>query len=153
MGLRSTTATWIASRSVLGVLFFISLHGCGVSMKSRGVPVEVTTAIDAFTSDLDAERYDKIYQDADELFRREATLDDATALLRTMRTKLGKVKNRSLHSATEQQNSGGDLKGNAFILTYETNFENGKGMEGFTFIERSDQWLLARYRVNSTELK
>ena len=41
-----------------------------------------------------------------------------------------------LQSATEQQNSGGPLKGRAFIVTYQTKFQNGEGMETFTLVER-----------------
>lgn len=153
MRLRVISATLMAGRSFLIALLLASLMACGVNTKSGGIPAEVTTAIDTFTADLEAERYDKIYREADDLFRREATVDESTAVFKTMRTKLGSVRNRSLHSATEQQNSGGDLKGKAFILTYETTFENAKGMENYTFVERNHQWLLARYRVNSTELK
>jgi Protein of unknown function (DUF4019) len=70
-----------------------------------------------------------------------------------LRTKLGKIESRSLHSATEQQNSGGVLKGHVFILSYETRFESGDGMETFTLIEENGRWALARYFVNSTALK
>jgi len=70
-----------------------------------------------------------------------------------LHTKLGKVESRSLHSAAEQQNSGGTLKGHIFILSYETRFERGAGMETFTLIEDSGHWLLARYLVNSTALQ
>ena len=65
----------------------------------------------------------------------------------------GPVENRTLQSATEQQNSGGPLKGRAYIVTYRTKFQNGEGMETFTLVERDGRWLLARYFVNSTALK
>jgi hypothetical protein len=126
--------------------------GCGLNVGRRGVPAEVTATIDTVTADIDAERYEKIYREADVLFRQEAPLEETTAVLQKMRVKLGAVKNRTLHSAIEQQNSGGDLKGHVFILTYQTSFENGTGMESFTLIERNHQWLLARYRVTSSEL-
>jgi hypothetical protein len=45
------------------------------------------------------------------------------------------------------------LKGHVFILSYETHFERGDGMETFTLIEENGRWLLARYFVNSTALK
>ena len=70
-----------------------------------------------------------------------------------LRDKLGKVENRALHSATEQQNSGGALKGHVYILRYETRFERGEGMETFTLVELDGRWLLARYFVNSTALQ
>ena len=153
MKLRVSRAAVFMDRPLLVFLLLVLMGGCGVNQSSRGVPPEVESAIERITADLNAERYEKIYSEADELFRREASVEDATAVFKTMRTKLGAITSRTLHSATEQQNSGGDLKGTAFILTYQTNFENAKGMESFTFVERNNQWLLARYRVNSTELR
>jgi hypothetical protein len=74
-------------------------------------------------------------------------------VFKTLQTKLGKIENRNLHSATEQHKSGGPLKGRAFIVSYQTRFEKGAGMETFTLVERDHQWRLARYFVNSTDLK
>lgn len=104
-------------------------------------------------NNLEQERYDQIYNDASDLWKQDATLDQSNEVFKTLRTKLGKVENRALHSATEQQNSGGPLKGHAFILSYETRFERGSGMETFTLIEQDGRWRLARYLVNSTDLK
>ena len=70
-----------------------------------------------------------------------------------LREKLGPVESRVLQSATEQTNSGGPLKGRAYILMYRTKFQNGEGMETFTLVERKGQWLLARYLVTSTALR
>jgi hypothetical protein len=70
-----------------------------------------------------------------------------------LHSKLGKVESRAVHSATEQQNSGGQLKGHAFIITYQTKFERAEAMETFTLIEENGHWLLARYLVNSTALQ
>ena len=80
-------------------------------------------------------------------------LNNLSATFKTLRAKLGAFENRVLQSATEQQNSGGPLKGRAFIVTYRTRFQNGEGMETFTLVERDRQWQLARYFVNSTALK
>ncbi len=99
------------------------------------------------------ERYEQIYNESSELWKQDVTLEQSNEVFKTLRTKLGKVENRSLHSATEQQNSGGALKGHVFILRYQTRFERGEGMETFTLIEENGRWLLARYFVNSTALK
>lgn len=140
-------------RSIAILAVVMSLTGCGLTAERRGLPSEVAAAVDSITTDIAAERYEKIYREADELFRKDATLEESTSALKTLREKLGPVKNRMLHSAVEQQNSGGELKGRAFILSYQTSFEKGSGMESFTLVERNHQWLLARYRVNSTELR
>jgi hypothetical protein len=127
--------------------------GCGLQSERRELPADVQSAIATIADDLAAEQYEKIYNEADELWKQDSTLEQSVADLKTLRAKLGKAKSRNLHAATEQHNSGGALKGRAYIVTYQTNFENGEGMEIFTLVERNNQWLLARYRVNSTALK
>jgi hypothetical protein len=113
----------------------------------------VEAAIGTINDEIAAERYDKIYNDAAALWRENASLDDSIATFKTLRTKLGPVENRTLQSATEQQNSGGPLIGRSYTVTYRTKFQNGEGMETFTMVERDGRWLLARYFVNSTALK
>jgi len=117
------------------------------------VPAEVEEVVANIGSNIDQERFDQIYNDSSDLWKKDVTLDQSNEVFKTLRTKLGKVENRSLHSAAEQQNSGGPLKGHAFILSYETRFERGNGMETFTLMEQDGQWRLARYLVNSTDLK
>lgn len=127
--------------------------GCGLRSQSRGVPAEVEAVIAAVTDDIAAGRFEKIYNEAADLWKAELTLEETVSVFKTLQAKLGKMENRSLHSATEQNNSGGPLKGNVFIVTYESHFEKGDGMETFTLVERDHQWRLARYFVNSTALK
>lgn len=126
---------------------------CGVGNQRTRVPSEVEEVVANIGNNLDQERYEQIYNDSSDLWKQEVTLEQSNQVFKTLRTKLGKVENRSLHSAAEQQNSGGALKGHAFILSYETRFERGTGMETFTLIEQDGRWRLARYLVNSTDLK
>jgi hypothetical protein len=136
---------------ILLLVFFT--FACAANQGSRSLPREVESAIGTINEEIAAERYDKIYNDASELWRQDATLEESTATFKALQTKLGPVENRTLQSATEQQNSGGPLKGRAFIVAYRTKFRSGEGMETFTLVERNGQWLLARYFVNSTALK
>jgi hypothetical protein len=126
---------------------------CGVNNQRQRVPAEVEEVVANIGSNLDQERYDQIYLESSDLWKRDVTLEQSNEVFKTLHSKLGKVESRSLHSAAEQQNSGGQLKGHVFILSYETRFERGSGMETFTFIEENGRWLLARYLVNSTDLK
>ena len=126
---------------------------CGVSNRGERVPAEVEDVVVNIGSNLDQERYEQIYTDSADLWKRDVTLEQSNEVFKTLRSKLGKVESRALNSATEQQNSGGPLKGHVFILSYETRFERGPGMETFTLIEENGQWRLARYFVNSTNLK
>jgi hypothetical protein len=143
-------------RVVLKALFLsltLNAVACGLKSQSRGVPAEVEAVIASVTDDLAAERYEKIYNEAADLWKQESNLEETVNVFKTLQTKLGKIENRTLHSATEQDNSGGPLKGRAFIVSYQTRFEKGEGMETFTLVERDHQWRLARYFVNSTALR
>jgi hypothetical protein len=143
------------SRRILLVSLMLAamICACGTANQGKRVPAEVEDVVLNIGSNIDQERYEQIYSDSADLWKRDATLEQSNEVFKTLRSKLGKVENRSLHSATEQQNSGGPLKGHIFILRYETRFERGSGMETFTLTEENGRWRLARYLVNSTDLK
>ena len=117
------------------------------------VPSEVQEVVDNVGEHIAQERYDQIYNESSNLWKQEVTLEQSNQTFKTLRDKLGRIENRSLHSATEQQNSGGALQGHVYILRYETRFERADGMETFTLVEQDGHWLLARYLVNSTALQ
>ena len=140
--------------SVLLVIFSISIVSACRETTERGrVPSEVQEVVTSIGDLLAQERYEQIYNDSSDLWKKDVTLEQSNEVFKQLRTKLGKVENRTLHSATEQENSGGPLKGHVFILAYETRFERGQAMETFTLIEQNGRWQLARYLVNSTALK
>ena len=126
---------------------------CAQRAEGNRVPAEVQDVVTTVGNQIEQERYDEIYNESSELWKQDSTLEQSTDTFKTLRARLGKVESRTLHSATEQQNSGGALKGHAYILTYQTRFERGDGMETFTLIEENGRWLLARYFVNSTALQ
>jgi hypothetical protein len=139
----------------IGVVFLVAVlsFACATNMGSHNLPPEVDSTIGTLNDEIAAERYEKIYTDASELFRQNATLDESIATFKSLRAKLGPAETRTLQSATEQENSGGPLKGRAYIVAYRTKFHNAEGMETFTLVEQNGRWLLARYFVNSTALK
>jgi Protein of unknown function (DUF4019) len=140
------------SLSFLLILLFF-LCGCGLKTSKGGIPAEVESVIGTLTDDIAQQRYDKVYSEAASLWKQDATAEQSAEVLKTLHAKLGIVQNRAVHSATEQENSGGPLKGHVFIVTYQTKFERGEAMETFTVIEENGRWKLARYFVNSTALK
>ena len=155
-----SAVTYARGKTADYILFFIafvlvSLTGvaCGLKAERSGIPAEVEAAIATVSDDIAQERYEKIYNESADLWKRDVTLEQSTEVFKTLRTKLGKVESHRLHSASEETNSGGALKGNAFLITYQTKFERGEGMETFTLIEQNHQWLLARYLATSTALK
>jgi len=135
------------------LLSALSVTACRPDTDRGRVPIEVQEVVTTVGDDIAQERYEKIYNEASELWKRDVTLEQSNEVFKTLQTKLGKVSSRSLSAAAEQQNSGGPLKGHVFILSYETRFERGDGMENFTLIEENGRWALARYFVNSTALK
>lgn len=134
-------------------MFLAIASGCAQRAEGNRVPTEIQDVVTTIGNEIEQEQYEQIYNESSDLWKQDSTLDQSTETLKTLRTRLGKVESRTLHSATEQQNSGGALKGHAYILTYQTKFERGEGMETFTLIEENGQWRLARYFVNSTALK
>ena len=147
-----------SSKTVLLVVCLVFLSTLPISAcqqeGGRGrVPGEVNEAVTRVTELIAQERYEQIYEESSELWKNDVTLEQSNETFKKLRTKLGRVETRSLNGATEQENSGGVLKGHVYILSYETHFELGDGMENFTFIKENGQWLLARYFVNSTALK
>ena len=135
------------------VLALMLMSGCGAKTAVGGIPAGVESTINTVSDDIADERYDNVYNESSELWKRDVTREQSAEVLKTLHSKLGKVESRAVHSATEQQNSGGQLKGHAFIITYQTKFERAEAMETFTLIEENGHWMLARYLVNSTALQ
>jgi len=141
---------------LITVALIVALTTSACGLKNQGtssLPAEVETTIATVSDDLEWERYEKIYNESSSLWKRDATLEQSTETLKKLRMQLGKVENRSLHTVNEQRNSGGPLQGHVFIVTYQTKFQQGQGMEWFTLIEEGNRWALARYLVNSTALR
>jgi hypothetical protein len=145
------------SRVVSTLLIFavsiLTVSSCNQSTQSNRVPVEVEEVVNGVGDNIAQERYEEIYNESSERWKRDVTLSQSNEVFKTLREKLGKVQSRTLQSANEQQNSSGALKGHVYILSYQTRFERGDGMETFTLIEENGRWLLARYFVNSLALK
>ena len=141
--------------SVFLIVFLpvLTAPACRGDVERVRVPAEVQEVVTNVGEQIAEERYEQIYNESSSLWKNDVTLEQSNEVFKTLHTKLGKVESRLLNSATEQQNSGGALKGHVFILSYETNFERGEGMETFTLIEENGHWLLARYFVNSTALQ
>ena len=61
--------------SLAVVLFSLFAFACATNQGSRNIPPEVESAIGTINDEIAAERYDKIYSDASELWRQNSTLD------------------------------------------------------------------------------
>lgn len=141
------------SQAIFLALISFSAVACNQQPERRGIPPEIESLINAISDDINGERYEKVYNEGSDLWKQAATLEQSISEFKTLAAKLGRAERRTLHSAAEQHNSSGPLTGHAFIVSYQTKFEKGEGMETFTLIEKDHQWLLARYFVNSMALK
>jgi hypothetical protein len=131
---------------------FVFTAGCSVEER-RDVPASAQAAVERVTEDIAAGRDAKVYGEAAEEWRAAVTADENAQILSRVRERLGRVENRALHTGREQQSADAPLSGHSLELVYQTRFERGSAMERFTLLERSGDWLLAGYAVNSDALK
>lgn len=137
---------------VISILVLISA-ACGQTVRRSGVPAGAQAVLDESLEDIDAGRYEKLYQEAAPEWRNESTLDESRATFQKLRDKLGRVRTRTLQSAREEQTSTAPIKGHSVVVVYQASFERGEGMETITLLERGGQWYLARYFVSSNALR
>lgn len=134
-------------------LFGFVLAGCSEGTRRTGIPAAAQAALDTAIEDIDAGRYDKLYQEAADEWRRDATLEQSEATFKTLHEKLGNVRVRNFQTAREEQTSTAPIPGHSLVVVYQTSFERGEGMETFTLLEHGGRWYLAKYFVTSTQLK
>ena len=137
------------------VVFGLALipAACNQRTRRNGMPAGAQAALDAAIEDIDAGRYEKLYNEAADEWRKAATLDQSKATFKTLHDKLGNVRTRELQTAREEQTSTSPISGHSLVAAYRTSFEHGDGMETFTLLERNGHWSLARYFVTSDALK
>jgi hypothetical protein len=136
----------------LVILLLISL-ACSQGTHRNGMPAGAQTVLDASLDDIDSGRYEKLYHEAADEWRNEATLDESKATFQKLREKLGRMRTRNLQSAREEQTSTAPIAGHSVTAIYQTSFERGDGMETLTLIEHGGKWYLAKYYVTSNALK
>ncbi len=148
---RRHSRTALVHTLVLCVLLFGA--ACSEGMRRNGIPADAQAVLDTAIEDIDAGRYEKIYREAGNEWRNDATLDESKATFQRLRDRLGKARTRNLQNAREEQTSTGPIPGHSLVAVYETSFERGEGMETFTLLEHGGRWYLARYFVSSSALK
>jgi hypothetical protein len=126
---------------------------CTRGQRRAGIPSDAQTVIDTAIQDIDAERYEKLYNDAGDEWRKDATLEESKAIFQRLHEKLGRAQVRNLDTAREERTGTAPIPGHSLIAVYQTQFERGDGMETFTLIEHGGKWYLAKYFVTSTALK
>ena len=80
------------------VVFGLALipAACNQGTRRNGMPAGAQAALDAAIEDIDAGRYEKLYNEAADEWRKAATLDQSKATFKTLHDKLGNVRAREL---------------------------------------------------------
>jgi Protein of unknown function (DUF4019) len=136
----------------VGLLTLFVLLGSCTGTRRSGIPAGAQTALDAAIEDIDAGRYDKLYDEASDEWKRQS-VEQSKSNLQTLRDKLGRARTRDLQTAREEQTSTGPVAGHSVTVIYQTSFDRGEGIETLTLIEHSGRWALAKYYVSSSGLK
>ncbi|HTK38440.1 MAG TPA: DUF3887 domain-containing protein [Pyrinomonadaceae bacterium] len=128
----------------LAILCFVAF---GCSLVTEGKP-EAERAVVQFHDLLNAEKYGEIYETSHKYMKDATSEDDMVKLLTAVHTKLGAVKS----SAMQSWQVGNYNLVSTVVLVQETEFENGKGTETFTFVIEDKKATLGGYNINSMEL-
>ena len=125
------------------------LIACNAGARRSGIPAGAQTALQAAMEDIDAGRYEKLYQEASDEWRNQS-LEDSKMTLQRMHEKLGNARTRTQETAREEQTSTAPVAGHSVTVIYQTTFDRGEGIETFTLIEHGGRWALAKYYVSSS---
>jgi hypothetical protein len=148
---RPSRVRWLGLLSF--VLAFALCAACTRGERRTGIPPDAQGVLDTAIEDINTGRYDKLYTEAADEWRRDTTLEESKETFERLRDKLGRASVRNLQTAREEQTSTAPVAGHSLIAIYQTSFEQGHAMETFTLVERDGKWHLAKYFVSSTALK
>ena len=127
------------------ILLCAAIVGCRDTFKGEAL---AEAQIPAFHDRLNAKRFEEIYITAGDEFRSAATKENALALFAAVQKKLGKVRN----SSTTKWNVRTFNFVTTVVLVVDTDFEQGKGTETFTFRVSGDTATLVGYNINSLDM-
>ena len=137
----------------LSLLIVLWLTSCNASVRRSGIPAAAQAALQTAIDDIDAGRYDKVYQEAADEWRNQSSLEESKATLQKMRDRLGVARTRTQQTAREEQTSTAPVAGHSVSVIYQTTFDRGEGIETFTLIEHGGNWALAKYYVSSSAIR
>jgi len=147
-GMRRQSRTFFVQ--ALALFLALGLVACNASLRRSGIPTAAQTALQEAIDDIDAGRYDKLYEGAADEWRNQSSLEESRSTLQKMRDKLGNARTRTQQTAREEQTSTAPVAGHSVTVIYQTSFDRGEGIETFTVIEHGGRWALAKYYVSSS---
>ncbi|MDD5201068.1 MAG: DUF4019 domain-containing protein [Terrimicrobiaceae bacterium] len=119
------------------------------SPPATGAERAAVAAAETWLASIDAGKFVESWTDAAALFRKAVTQPQWTAALESVRTPLGRLRSRALHSARTHTNLPGAPDGDYVVMQFDTTFANkSSAVETVTFILEPDgQWRAAGYFI------
>jgi len=105
-------------------------------------------AVVNFHDQLNAEKYDEIYEQSAKEFKNSAGKEEIIKFLQAVHRKLGTAET----SSQQGWHVNATPTGAVVTMSYETNFTNDKAVESFTFFMNGEDAQLAGYNINSKKL-
>ena len=131
-------------RTLLAIATVTILSACGHT-KDKEVG---TKAVDTFHQQFNDSKFTEIYSAATPAFKTSAKEPDFMKFIQAVRRKLGTYK-----SGTQSNWSVNTFNGTtSVVLSYNSDFEQGSGVETFTFILSGETATLQGYDINSQKL-
>ncbi|MEO9468980.1 hypothetical protein [Parasphingorhabdus sp.] len=124
------------------LIFFSSCSGVAESTEKAELVVE------RLHKDYNLERFDRIYKTSASDYKKVVKPEMNRRLFKTIRRKLGKVKEAKRVGWNVNATTGGTF----VTLNYETEFELDKGVETFTIVVSDGKAAMLNFNVNSPAL-
>jgi predicted helicase len=106
---------------------------------------QANMAVQHFHQELNDGQYDKIYQKADDGFRKATTQDEGIRLFQDVHTKLGNATDAKVSSLNISTNT----KGTFITIAYNSTFTRGAAAETFKWLRKGSDLALDSYNVKS----
>src|SRR5213079_2449925 len=77
------------------VCLAVACFACNARVRRSGIPAGAQTALDTAIEDIDGGRYDKLYQEASDEWRTQASVEDTKATFQKLHDRLGSARART----------------------------------------------------------
>lgn len=134
--------------SLLALVCTATLFTCSCGSMTKDTTL-AKQAVAGFHSQLDSGQYTAVYEAADPKLHAITSEPDFVKLLDAIHRKLGAVRDSNLQNWRAGWYVG---QGATVVLTYNTTFSAGSGIEQFIWHIDNDRALLYGYHINSTDL-
>jgi hypothetical protein len=131
-------------RTLLAVVAVSIFAGCGLTKGKEAA----TKAVDKFHQQFNDSKFTEIYSAATPAFKTSATEADFMKFIQAVRRKLGAFKS----STSSGWSANATTSGTFVALSFNSEFEQGRAVETFTFVVSGASATLQGYNVNSPKL-